>query len=83
MADKKLFCEMGSDGMTIDCCGNIYLTNEKGVTVFNPAGEQIEQIMVPQPWTANVTFGSADRKTLFITASTGIYTMQMNVCGAP
>lgn len=81
LTDKSLFCEMGSDGMTIDCRGNVYLTNEKGVTVFNPGGEQIEQIMVPQPWTANVTFGGRDRKMLFITASAGIYTVQMNVCG--
>jgi gluconolactonase len=83
LADKTLFCRTNSDGMTIDCSGNVYVTNEKGVTVFNPAGVQIEQIQVPQGWTANVTFGGPDRKTLFITASSGIYTLQMNLCGAP
>jgi gluconolactonase len=82
LSDKKLFCDMGSDGMTIDCCGNVYLTNDKGVTVFNPSGEQIEQIKVPQTWTANVTFSGPDNQTLFITAKTGIYTLKMNVCGA-
>ena len=81
LSDKKLFCHMGSDGMTIDCCGNVYLTNNQGVTVFNPSGQQIENIQIPQPWTANVTFAGKNRKTLFITASTGIYTLQMNVCG--
>lgn len=81
LSNKKLFCDMGSDGMTIDCCGNVYLTNNRGVTVFNPQGQQIENIKIPQPWTANVTFAGRDRKTLFITASTGIYTLQMDVCG--
>ncbi len=81
LSGKKLFCDMGSDGMTVDCCGNVYLTNDKGVTVFNPAGKQTEQIKIPQRWTANVTFAGKNRKTLFITASPGIYTLQMNVTG--
>lgn len=80
LTGKRLFCEMGSDGMTIDCCGNVYLTG-RGVTVFDPAGQKIEQIDVPQRWTANVTFGGGGRDQLFITAGTGIYTLQMNVCG--
>ncbi len=82
LTDKRLFCEAGSDGMTLDCCGNVYLTGGNGVMVFNPDGEQIEQIRVPQGWTANATFGGKDRKTLFITASRAVYTLQMNVCGA-
>lgn len=81
LAGKRLFCEMGSDGMTMDCCGNVYLTGDRGVSVFNPSGEKIETIAVPQRWTANVTFGGKDRKMLFITASTGFYSLQMNVCG--
>ncbi len=82
LADKTLFCPQASDGMTIDCCGNVYVTNEKGVTVFNPDGRQIEQIRIPQSWTSNVTFGGPDRKTLFITAAKGLYTLRMNVGGA-
>ena len=80
LSGKQLFCEMGSDGMTIDCCGNVYLTG-KGVTVFNAGGEKIEQINVPQGWTANVTFGGKNRDMLFITALNGVYTLQMNVRG--
>jgi len=64
VTDKKLFCELGSDGMTIDNQGNIYLTG-KGVSVFNASGEKIEQIAVPEEWTANVCFGGKDRKLLF------------------
>ena len=71
---------MGSDGMTIDNKGNIYLTG-RGVTVFNSKGEQIEQIPVEANWTANVCFGGKDMKTLFITASQYLYSLRMNVKG--
>ena len=80
LSEKKLFVEMGSDGLTIDEKGNIYLTG-KGVTVFNPAGQQVEHIDIPEDWTANLCFGGKDRKTLFITASKSVYTLQMNVRG--
>ena len=80
LQEKKLFCEMGSDGMTIDSDGNIYLTG-KGVFVFDPSGRKIEHIEVPESWSANVCFGGKDRQTLFITASKGLYSMRMNVKG--
>jgi len=80
LGGKRLFCEMGSDGMTIDNRGNVYLTG-RGVTVFNPKGEQIEQIDVPEGWTANVCFGGKDRATLFITAKKGLYGLKMSVRG--
>ena len=80
LSNKKLFCKMGSDGMTIDNEGNIYLTG-RGVTVFNPAGEKIEHIDVPAGWTANVCFGGKDRHTLFITAQKSLFALQMRVKG--
>lgn len=79
---RKLFTGMGSDGMTIDERGNIYLTGD-GVTIFNPDGEKIGHIPVPERWTANVTFGGADRNILYITASRGLYALEMNVRGMP
>lgn len=80
LSNKVLFAEMGSDGMTIDNQGNIYLTGN-GVTVFNKKGKEILQIPVPQKWTANVTFGGPDERILFITAMNSVYTLQMNVNG--
>jgi gluconolactonase len=80
LKNKQLFASMGSDGMTMDEQGNIYLTG-RGVTVFNPAGEQIEHIPVEAGWTANACFGGKDMKTLFITASEYLYTLQMDVKG--
>ncbi|MBN2312804.1 MAG: SMP-30/gluconolactonase/LRE family protein [Sedimentisphaerales bacterium] len=80
LSNKTLFCSMGSDGMTIDNEGNVYLTG-RGVTVFNSAGEKIEHIPVDAGWTANVTFGGKDRHTLFITAQTSLYSLRMRVKG--
>ena len=82
LADKKLFCEAGSDGMTIDDEGNVYITNSNGVTVFDKTGKQIENIRIAEPWTGNVCFGGKDMHTLFITASKGVYAMKMRVKGA-
>ncbi len=80
LSNKKLFCSMGSDGMTIDNEGNVYLTG-RGVTVFNPPGEQIEHIDIDEGWTANVCFGGEDRHTLFITAQKSLYSLRMRVKG--
>ncbi len=79
--NKRIFCSMGSDGMTIDSDGNIYLTGQ-GVTVFNREGNKISTISVPEEWTGNVCIGGKDRKTLFITASTGLYAIKLRVKGA-
>ncbi len=80
LKDQTLFVEQGSDGMTIDNKGNIYLTG-KGVTVYNKEGKKIEHIDVPADWTANVTFGGKQKNILFITASQNIYTLKMKVKG--
>lgn len=80
LSGKKLFAELGSDGMTIDNQGNIYLTG-KGVTVFNSDGVLIQKIPVDENWTANVCFGGKDRHLLFITASKSVYGLRMRVRG--
>jgi gluconolactonase len=80
LSDKTLFAPLGSDGMTIDNRGNVYLTG-KGVTVFNSEGKEIQQIPVDEPWTANVCFGGKGQKILFITASKSVYTLKMKVRG--
>jgi len=81
LANKTLFCDMGSDGMTIDSGGNVYLTG-KGVTVFDPSGKRIEQIPIDAVWTANVCFGGKDGHTLFITAMQNLFALRMQVKGA-
>ncbi|OFY66246.1 MAG: gluconolactonase [Bacteroidetes bacterium RBG_13_43_22] len=80
LSDKILFCEQGSDGMTIDSEGNIYLTG-KGVTIFDKTGNKIANIAVPESWTANVCFGDRNLKSLYITASKGLYRIKMKIRG--
>lgn len=81
LTNKTLLCPLGSDGMTIDAEGNVYLTG-RGVTVFDAGGKEIEHIDVPEGWTANVSFSGADHQTLFITASKSIYSIRLRVKGA-
>ncbi len=80
LADKKLFCEMGSDGLTIDVNGNLYLAG-RGVTIFDKSGKKLGNIPVPEGWTANICFGGKDFKSLYITASKGLYRIRMKVKG--
>lgn len=82
LADKKLFCQLGSDGMTIDTEGNVYLTGH-GVTAFDKAGKQVLHIDVPEPWTANICFSGKDLHTLFMTASKSVYGIRTRVQGIP
>ena len=79
--NKKIFVLQGSDGMTLDDEGNLYLSG-KGITIYNKNAEKIGYIPVPANWVGNITFGGKDRKTLFITASEAAYTLQMKVKGA-
>ena len=81
LTNKTFFCALGSDGMTIDAEGNLYLTGH-GVTVFDQTGKQIDHIDVPEKWSANVCFGGADHKTLFITATESLYSIQLRIKGA-
>ncbi|MEH6681475.1 MAG: SMP-30/gluconolactonase/LRE family protein [Sediminicola sp.] len=81
LSDKKLFAELGSDGMALDEQGNLYLTGQ-GVTVFNKQGEKIQHIPIDENWTANVTFGGSQGNILFITAMDSLYSLEMQVRGA-
>lgn len=79
LGDPQVAAPQGSDGMALDEHGNLYLTSA-GVDIYSPNGEKIITIAVPEQPT-NVVFGGADRQTLFITARTGIYSLQMAVRG--
>lgn len=85
LTNKKLVCNFGSDGMTLDDHGNLYLSanaRPAGVTVVDTkTGKQIGFITVPeQP--ANMCFAGKDRSTLYMTARTGFYAIPTNVKGA-
>lgn len=79
LGDKRLFVAQGSDGMAMDERGNVYLTGQD-VTIYNPDGEPIGSIAVPEA-PANLAFGGAEGTTLFITARTSLYAVEMTVTG--
>ena len=80
LSNQTLLINQGSDGMTLDEKGNIYLTGN-GVTIYDPNGKKIGHIEISEPWTANLCFGGKDKNVLFITASTAIYILKMKVKG--
>lgn len=85
----KVLCEVkqkdgqsggGGDGLTVDTKGNLYITTALGLQVFDPAGKALGIISIPeQP--ANVSFGGPDRRTLFVTARTSLYTVETEATG--
>jgi len=79
LTGKKFFAPQGSDGMTLDSRGNLYITVD-AVSIYDPQGNHIQDIPIPER-PANVTFGSPDNRTLFITARTSLYSIRMNVSG--
>lgn len=80
LKNRQLFIAQICDGMALDNRGNLYITGN-GVTVYNADGKKIEHIDIPAKWTSNVCFGGKEKNSLFITASEGIYIIQMNVTG--
>jgi gluconolactonase len=81
LADKTLFCPMGSDGMTMDDQENLYLSGH-GVLVFDKSGKRIDHLAVDESWVGNVCFGGQDGRTLFITASKSLYSLKTRFKGA-
>lgn len=81
LGEAKLFCEQATDGMAVDERGNVYLIGDT-ITIYNPKGEKIEEISLPERMCKNLTFGGKDRKTLFITGNVAVYTLEMMVKGA-
>lgn len=68
------------DGMKIDSEDNLYCTGPGGIHVFDRDARLLGVIRVPEV-AANFTFGGADLRTLFITASQGLYRATVAVPG--
>lgn len=81
LKNRQLYVSQGSDGMTLDNKGNLYLTG-KGVTVYGPDRSKLMTIPVPAGWVGNICFAGKNNDMLFITASESVYTLQMQVRGA-
>jgi gluconolactonase len=68
------------DGIRVDKAGNVYGAGPGGVWIISPEGKHLGTIHVPEV-VSNVAWGDADAKTLYITASTSIYSIKLNIEG--
>ena len=75
----------GADGLAIDCAGNVYIAQNNGgsLVIVAPSGDKLGEITgLPQVVT-NAAFGGPDRKTLYVTTSSALYTVALPVPGLP
>ncbi|TDF98033.1 SMP-30/gluconolactonase/LRE family protein [Paenibacillus piri] len=74
-----------ADGMKVDERGNVYVTGPGGIWIFAPSGERLGRIELPEV-AANLCFGTPPESplgnTLFITATSSLYSLKLNVRGA-
>jgi sugar lactone lactonase YvrE len=89
LANGRVFVDMREpgkdgvpDGMKVDVLGNVFCTGPGGIWVLSPEGEAVGRIEVPEV-PANLAWGNADGKTLYITARTGLYCVRVKAGGAP
>lgn len=68
------------DGMKVDVKGNIYESGPGGIWILSPEGKLLGKILFPE-LVANLEFGDADYKTLYVAAREGIYKVRMNIQG--
>ncbi|MGA9380896.1 MAG: SMP-30/gluconolactonase/LRE family protein [Phormidium sp.] len=86
LANSRIFYDMKvkkpglPDGMKVDLRGNIYCTGGGGVWVFDPKGNHLGTIVTPEV-PANCAWGDEDWQTLYITASTSLYKIRVNIPG--
>ena len=68
------------DGIKVDERGNVYVSAPGGIWILSPAGKALGRI-VPPEHDANFAWGDADGRALYLTASTGLYRIRLNVAG--
>jgi gluconolactonase len=87
LADGKIFFDATSDarkgspdGIKVDKAGNLYGAGPGGVWIFSPAGKHIATIITPEI-VANLNWGGGDGKSLYITATTSVYRVDLKIAG--
>jgi gluconolactonase len=87
IANGQLFVDMtsdkapgGPDGIKVDQRGNVYSSGPGGVWIMGPDGQHIGTIVMSE-LPANLAFGDADGKTLYMTARTGLYRIRLKIPG--
>ena len=88
LSNDRVFIDMDveapgrPDGMKVDSLGNVYCTGSGGIWVIDPAGNHLGTISFPQQ-PANLAFGGPNLTTLYVTARTGVYSIELKVPGTP
>jgi gluconolactonase len=87
IANGSVFIDMTADkapgvpdGMKVDRKGNVYCTGPGGFWIMSPEGKHLGTVKTPE-LPANLTFGDADGKTLYLTARTGLYRIRLKIPG--
>ena len=89
ITNGQLFIDMtsdkapgGPDGMKVDQKGNVYCTGPGGFWIMSPDGKHLGTVLTSQ-LPANLAFGDADGKSLYLTARTGLYRIRLKIPGIP
>jgi gluconolactonase len=87
LANGRIFFDAGKetgagvpDGMKVDTAGNVWAAGPGGILVISPRAKLLGVITFPEVQ-ANCAWGDADGKTLYVTASTGLYRIRTNIAG--
>ena len=87
LANGRTFFDMTSapgeealDGLKVDAEGHLYASGPGGLWIIAPDGRHLGTIRAPQ-LPANFAWGDADRRTLYLTARSGLYRIRLNVPG--
>lgn len=84
IAKRQPFAAMNpagyADGMKVDGAGNLFSAGPLGIWVFAANGHVLDTILVPGQ-TTNCNWGDNDRKTLYITSGTTVYSIRPNLTG--
>ena len=85
IANGRVFAEVRpgmADGFRVDTAGNLFTSAWDGIQVYSPDAELLGKILVAEQRTANCVFGGADKRRLYITADTSLYSIALNATGA-
>jgi gluconolactonase len=79
--DFKGYEERGvTDGMKVDADGNLYVTGPGGIWILSPDARHLGTIHFPEV-PINLAFGDRDRRSLYVTAHTGVYRVHLEIAG--
>jgi gluconolactonase len=74
-------CPSGAfDGFRLDRDGRIWASGHLGVHCYSPDGTLLGTVRLPETC-ANLEFGGAERRTLFMTATSSLYALEVGVSG--